>query len=111
MAVMSFTGSKPPGPQYSGELLADIALYGFKRCVEEFHPAQKMLLASRSSRVTRRLHHVDDNWLVRFLRAGVAADAHRQVKIHVRVVAGRGIDRACANLLEGLPVPEGDVGV
>ena len=61
---MSLAGSKPPGLKDSAELIADIALEGFERGVENVELPGAVLIALRQAGLARRPHHADQHRLV-----------------------------------------------
>ena len=93
-------GIEAAGAERARHLIADVALHGFEIRCEQFHAAHAVLLARGKAGVAGGLHQVHDDRLFRLVCALVAAHAHRQIEVHIRVVHAGGVNRIRAKFVE-----------
>ncbi len=74
------SGIESAGTESARQLIADVALHGFKGGREELHAADAMLVAGGKPRLAGRLHHVNDDRIIGVARTFVAADADGQIR-------------------------------
>src|SRR5580704_14982713 len=71
---------EPAGAEDARQLVADVALEGFERGVEDIVLPCPVLLALRQPGLARRAHHADQHRLVRRTRAFVVADIDDRIE-------------------------------
>src|SRR5215470_12961470 len=84
---------KTAGAKRAAELLANVALDGFKRSHKQLNPAHAVLVARGQSRFARSFHHVNYDRLLGGSGAAIVADADWQIQAKVAVITTRRIDR------------------
>src|SRR5579864_3092048 len=92
------------------QLLADFTLHGFKRGVEQLHPAKAVLFPRRPPRLAWSLLHGDHDAFFRLTRTLVAANTHRMIEPKPSVIAARGVHGVRAQLLKRRPAVNQYVG-